>query len=97
MAASKRKRPARGGAGLQKNHFEHCADNTASIDWNASYYSIFDGRACIGHVFNGRREFRAYDANERALGTFKTRDEARAAIRRAADGAPFFDALEQMT
>ena len=77
------RRPDAGNAGTLKIDRAGQADrreNTATVDWNASFFSVWDGRRCLGHIFVGRREFRAYDAADRLLGTFPTRDEARQAV-----------------
>ena len=56
------------------------ASQGAAIDWSASFFSVPDGRTYLGHVLIGRREFRAFDADEQPLGTFATKEEARAVV-----------------
>jgi hypothetical protein len=83
MPVHKRRTPARGGAGARRSDLAGQRDhsqNTSAFSWSASYFSVHDGRTCLGHALVGHREFKAFDAAERPLGTFTTRDEARAAV-----------------
>jgi hypothetical protein len=58
------------------------------IDWNDHLFSTHHGRRCIGHAFRTARGFIVTDADERVIGVFTTRDEARSAISAAARAAP---------
>jgi hypothetical protein len=52
-----------------------------AIEWAAGYVTVHDADGhCAGHIFIARNEFSAFDANERAVGVFKSRDAAREAI-----------------
>ena len=89
MPLQKRQSPVPlGGTGLRCSDRTGCPDHrkdTTAFSWSASYFSVHDGRTCLGHVLVGHREFRAYDAEDRPLGIFKTRDEARKAVTNSAD------------
>lgn len=90
MHLQKRRSPARVGAGLRDADRTGWPDrrlDTAAIDWSASYFSVHDGRLCLGHVLVGRGEFRAFDVTERSLGIYPTRDAARQAVTDAARSA----------
>jgi hypothetical protein len=46
-------------------------------EWCLPMLSVYDGRQCVGFVLErGRRGYEAFDAGERSLGMFETRDAA---------------------
>jgi hypothetical protein len=54
---------------------------------SASMVSVYDGRRCIGFVLAaGRDGYRAYDADEIALGSFPNMKDAAAAVSARAIG-----------
>jgi hypothetical protein len=61
-------------------------EDTPAIDWSASFFSVYDGRTCQGHVLVGRGTFQAFDADDKPLGSFSSKDDARRAVSAAARG-----------
>ena len=85
----KRKGPApRGGGNRADRERLERAQDTVTIDWSASYFSVAFGRETIGHVFVHRGDFLAFDRDERPLGVFATRELARKAVIEAAGRSP---------
>jgi hypothetical protein len=89
MARKTRNPPGQGGlrefdrtGQLDHRESRFVADKTqaASIDWSASFFSVHDGRECLGHVLVGRKSFCAIDADDNELGDYPTRDLARRAV-----------------
>jgi hypothetical protein len=58
--------------------------DTTAIDFSASYIAIYDGRTCLGSVLLRRGAFEAFDADDKSLGTFTSKDAARRAVADAA-------------
>ena len=47
------------------------------VSTNSPMLSIYDGRSCVGFVLaRGARGFEAFDAAEKSLGIFASKDEA---------------------
>jgi hypothetical protein len=42
--------------------------------------AVLAGQQCVGHVLQRGHAFEAFDADDRSIGTYKSRDEAVAAI-----------------
>ena len=79
LAGGNRARKCRAGKSEQPQ-FSAAPQHPQAIDWSASFFTVADGLTTLGHVLVGRREFRAFDAGDNPLGTFPTREAARAAI-----------------
>jgi hypothetical protein len=50
---------------------------TAIIKHPSSWASIFHGQVCVGHVLHrGPAGYESFDAADKSLGTYPTRDDA---------------------
>ena len=82
LAGGNRARKCRAGKSEQPQF--SAAPQPPQVDWSASFFTVADGLQTLGHVLVGRREFRAFDAADNALGVFPTREAARQAVMGAA-------------